>query len=107
MSTSNCSELLDACDRNLHFKEYFSSIRLTNDLVRSKPFPDCYLANAADLNVRPEDCVVFEDIIPGIEAGKAAGMRVVAVEDTYSSYAEEKKREMADYYIVDFRELLL
>lgn len=107
MSTSNSRELLNACERNLHFMEYFDSVRTTDEVVRSKPFPDCYLLNAADLKVRPEDCVVFEDIIPGIQAGKAAGMRVYAVADLYSENAESEKKRLSDGFISDYRELII
>ena len=50
----------------------------------------------------PERCLVFEDIVPGILAGKSAGMRVCAVEDLYSVQSREEKRALADYYIDDF-----
>ena len=106
MSTSNSRELLNACERNLHFMEYFDSIRTTDEVENSKPFPDCYLLNAADIGVRPEDCVVFEDIIPGIQAGKAAGMRVFAVADHYSKDAESVKKRLSDGFITDYRELI-
>ena len=61
---------------------------------------------ASQLNVAPEKCLVFEDIIPGIQAGKAAGMSVCAVEDPYSADQREQKRELADYYIDDYFEIL-
>lgn len=51
-------------------------------------------------------CLVFEDIVPGIMAGKAAGMKVCAVEDEYSSYQETEKRRLADYYIKDYMEIM-
>lgn len=47
----------------------------------------------------------FEDIIPGIQAGKRAGMEVCAVEDAYSLAEREEKEKLADYYIVDFNHL--
>ena len=87
--------------------EYFDSIRTTDEVENSKPFPDCYLLNAADLGVRPENCVVFEDIIPGIQAGRAAGMRVYAVADRYSKDAESEKKRLSDGFITDYRELIV
>ena len=45
---------------------------------------------------------MFEDIIPGIQAGKNAGMKVCAVEDAYSLQEKESKQALADYYINDF-----
>jgi sugar-phosphatase len=52
-------------------------------LVRGKPDPEGYLKAAAALGVAPEDCVVFEDAPPGIQAGRAAGMKVVAIASTH------------------------
>jgi sugar-phosphatase len=46
---------------------------------RVKPDPDPYLLGAERLGVAPADCVVLEDAPAGIAAGRAAGMRVVAV----------------------------
>ena len=46
---------------------------------RGKPAPDAYLAAAAGLAIDPRRCVVFEDTTPGIDAGLAAGARVVGV----------------------------
>ena len=50
--------------------------------------------------------MVFEDIIPGIQAGKAAGMKVCAVEDAYSLDQTKEKKALADYYIRHFAEVL-
>lgn len=53
---------------------------------RGKPLPDIYLVALQTINaslapgeppVRPEECLVFEDSVPGVEAGRRAGMRVV------------------------------
>lgn len=56
---------------------------------RGKPLPDIYLVALMTINehirkttpeepeVRPEECLVFEDSVPGVEAGRRAGMRVV------------------------------
>jgi sugar-phosphatase len=54
-----------------------------DDVRRSKPHPEGYLAAAERLGVAAGDCVVFEDSPVGIEAGQAAGMRVVAVRTTF------------------------
>jgi sugar-phosphatase len=49
------------------------------DVPHGKPSPDVYLLGAELLNVAPADAVVFEDAEAGIQAGLAAGMRVVVV----------------------------
>lgn len=55
-------------------------LRITAESVsESKPHPEGFLKAAAMLGVDPADCVVFEDSGAGIEAGLAAGMRVIGV----------------------------
>nr|WP_232479179.1 HAD family phosphatase [Roseomonas rosulenta] len=47
------------------------------DVDRPKPWPDIYLAAAAACGAAPQDCVVIEDSVPGVRAGRAAGCRVL------------------------------
>ena len=56
---------------------------------RGKPSPDIYLKAARQLGVDPKECLVFEDALSGVRAGKAAGCMVVAVPDPRFD-AEEK-----------------
>jgi len=53
-----------------------------DDVKAGKPAPDGYLLAASCLQVKPSDCVVIEDAPAGIQAGKSAGMRVIAVAST-------------------------
>lgn len=61
-------------------RELFGVVVTPEDVSRGKPAPDMFLLAAERLGVAPEDCVVFEDGVPGIEAARAAGMRVVVIE---------------------------
>lgn len=106
IATSNSRELVENIISVHDLTQDFSCIMTGCDVKRGKPSPDIYLAVAKDLQVRPEDCLVFEDIIPGIQAGKSAGMEVCAVEDDYSLYQTKEKKALADYYIRDYREIL-
>lgn len=47
--------------------------------TRSKPDPEVFLLGAQAIGVLPVDCIVFEDAAAGVQAGKAAGMRVVGI----------------------------
>ena len=67
-------------------RPYFQAIVDGQQVERPKPFPDIYLKAAAQLNFPPRDCVVFEDSPTGVEAARAAGMRVVAVETTPTEF---------------------
>lgn len=53
------------------------------DVVHKKPAPDIFLAAARKLEVAPAGCVVVEDAVNGIQAAKAAGMRCVAVAQSF------------------------
>lgn len=59
--------------------------------LRGKPHPDEFLLAAKRLKARPSECVVFEDSVHGVRAGKRAGMRVVAVTTGKMSAARLKK----------------
>ena len=57
----------------------FDVIFAAEDVARSKPAPDGYLAAIGALGLLPRECVVIEDSVAGIAAGLAAGCHVVAV----------------------------
>ena len=105
IATSNSRELVDLVIDKLNVKEYFSSIRTSCEVEKGKPAPDIYLLVAKDLKVPADKCLVFEDVIQGIMAGKHAGMKVCAVYDHFTKEDNNKKQELADYYIESFKEL--
>ena len=102
IATSNSRELVENIAAVHNLRDYFSCIMTACDVQKGKPAPDIYLAVAERLGVDPGRCLVFEDIIPGIQAGKSAGMEVCAVEDIYSAHVREEKQLLADYYLEDF-----
>ena len=73
---------------------------------RGKPAPDIYLLALKTVNdsreegereIRPDECLVFEDSVPGVEAGRRAGMRVVWVPHPglYEEYKDRKEEVLA------------
>lgn len=106
IATSNSRELAANVMAAHGLASRFACIMTGCDVTKGKPAPDIYLAVARALGVRPERCLVFEDIVHGIMAGQAAGMKVCAVYDDTSAIHDDEKRTLADYYIHDFRELL-
>jgi 16S rRNA pseudouridine516 synthase len=106
IATSNSRELVDNIVAVHQLEQYFSCIMTGCEVEKGKPAPDIYLAVADSLQVKPEECLVFEDIVEGIMAGKAAGMKVCAVYDKHSAHHDEEKRNLADYYTYTFRELI-
>ncbi|MER5882449.1 HAD-IA family hydrolase [Streptomyces sp. NPDC001941] len=75
------------------------ALRVTAERVgASKPDPEGFLKGAAELGFAPADCVAFEDSQAGIEAARAAGMRVVGVGPRAAAFAP-------DVHVLDLREL--
>lgn len=105
IATSNSRELVERVIQALHLEGVFDCVLTGTDQFKGKPAPDIYLAVAAELNVPAADCLVFEDIPVGIQAGKSAGMTVCAVEDAYSADKRAEKKRLADYFITSYREL--
>ncbi|MDH6356439.1 HAD family phosphatase [Parabacteroides sp. PF5-9] len=65
-------------------EDLFDTIVTADRITKGKPDPMCYLLAASDLAVSPPDCLVFEDSFAGIQAGTAAGMRVIGLSTTNS-----------------------
>jgi HAD superfamily hydrolase (TIGR01509 family) len=55
------------------------------DVENKKPFPDIYLKAAAEIGLDPEECLVVEDAVSGIKAGKSAGCRCLAVTSSFDA----------------------
>ncbi|WP_429146444.1 HAD family hydrolase [Anaerotaenia torta] len=106
IATSNSRELAETVLKKHDMEEYFTSIRTSCEVAKGKPFPDIYLLVAEDLGVEPQRCLVFEDVLQGVMAGKNAGMKVCAVYDEHSSKDREAKIRLADYYVHSIREVL-
>lgn len=68
--------------RTIGAAPYLSAVVYGDEVEHGKPAPDIFLKAAAALGVMPRECIVIEDSINGIQAGAAAGMRVVHVPDT-------------------------
>jgi beta-phosphoglucomutase len=61
-----------------------------DDVVSKKPAPDIFLSAAAKLGLLPAQCAVVEDAVNGVQAAKAAGMRCVAVAQTFPATLLER-----------------
>lgn len=74
--------------------KYFNHYMSAEEVDHGKPAPDIFIAAAHRLGFEPRECVVFEDAPSGIEAGKAAGSFVVALETTH------KKEQLTHYDMI-------
>lgn len=102
IATSNSRELVENVISVHGLTGYFDSIVTACEVDKGKPAPDVYLEAAKRCGAVPEKCLVFEDIVAGIMAGKSAGMKVCAVEDAYSRHQDAEKKRLSDYFITDY-----
>ncbi|WP_350289924.1 beta-phosphoglucomutase [uncultured Croceitalea sp.] len=79
---------------------YFDAIVDGNSVSNAKPNPEVFLIAAKELGVSPENCVVFEDAVAGIQAANAANMLSIGIGD------KEVLHE-ADYVFTDFTQIEL
>lgn len=106
IGTSNSIELTQNVLEALDISHYFDTVVTACMVNAGKPKPDIYLKAAEILGVSPSKCIVFEDILQGIMAGKNAGMTTVAVDDNYSRDSAAMKAELADYFIDNFDDFM-
>jgi len=83
---------------------FFEVIVTGEEVERGKPAPDIYLCAAEHLGILADACLVVEDALPGIAAGKAAKMRVAAIPDRRFVDPSEYQKT-ADYVLNSVKEL--
>ena len=83
IASSTPVENLEMFLKNTVLGHYFQHFVSAEEVAHGKPAPDIFIAAAHYLGFEPHECIVFEDAPAGIEAGKAAGCFVVALETTH------------------------
>ncbi len=78
---------------------YFDAISDGTNITRSKPDPEVFLLAAEYLGLQPEDCLVVEDALAGIDAAKAGGMLAAGI-------GEASGYEKTDFALDTFSDLL-
>ena len=100
--TSTGPELVNHIDSLLSIYEKFDIVITSKDTTIHKPQPEPYLIAMKRLQLEPNQCIVFEDSIQGIKAGKAAGSYVIALEGSL----EKEVLTEADLIISSFYDLI-
>ncbi len=95
-SSKNCSLIL----KKAGIDNLFEAIVTGNDIERGKPNPDVFLRAASGLGVNPDECLVFEDAVLGVEASKRANIKCIGVD----RYGNPQRLNKADLVIDDLSE---
>ena len=106
IATSGIKVNIDFMFDNVPIKQFFDKIVDANDIKKGKPEPEIFLKTAEEVGFTGEQCIVFEDSIAGVQAGKAAGMKVVALTTTHTpEELKEADLVIKDYTEIDFNKL--
>lgn len=89
-----------------NLNDYFSIIYTREDAKEIKPNPEIYLRILNELNVKKEQCLVFEDSLIGIEAANNAGIDVVAMYDKYSDLEHAEIEKKSTYNFKSYEEVI-
>lgn len=101
VTSSNLVKMENVYRAHPDFKSMFDFILTSEDFTESKPSPYCYLKAMNMFGANPQDCVVFEDSVSGLQAGKASGAFVVGL---LTTNPENVVREYSNLVIRDFND---
>lgn len=89
-----------------NFYDMFDLIYSKGAVKELKPNPEIHIKVMNTLNVKPEECFIFEDSLIGVEAANAAKIDVAIIYDKYSDGNRKQINEKAQYKFDNFQELL-
>ncbi|MBK9284551.1 MAG: hexitol phosphatase HxpB [Sphingobacteriaceae bacterium] len=104
LATSSYQILIDAVINKLKLQGVFDVIVSAEKMEYGKPHPEVFLACAKLLQVTPQECIVIEDSVNGVIAGKAAQMAVISVPDIDHKFL--KQFAVADFQCENMQEVL-
>jgi 16S rRNA pseudouridine516 synthase len=81
LATSSIRPLAEPWLARHELAQYFNAVTTGEEVKNGKPAPDIYLEAARRVGIAPENCLVVEDALAGVQSGKSAGMTVFAIPD--------------------------
>ena len=103
LASSSPKHMIDALVTHFNLTHYFDCITSADVVELGKPHPAVFLHCAASLGSNPNQCLVLEDSINGMIAGKAARMKVIVVpdelhfDDPRFALADAKLKSLEDF----------
>lgn len=104
LATSSNVELMETVIETLQLGDYFDALCSAQHLTHGKPHPQVFINCAQELGVHASHCLVVEDSVNGVIAGKAAHMKVVAIPEEEQKH--NPKFSIADYKLDSLLELI-
>ncbi len=108
LATSAPPGNVDFAFNYLPIKKYFNFTFNASHISKGKPDPEIYIKTINALDLKPENCIVFEDSLSGIKAAIAAGANVIGVSTTHQPHElNGVKKVIADFTDLYYEDLLL
>lgn len=92
--------------KKANLDDIFSIIYSKGDVKELKPNPEVHYKILEKLNVKPEECLIIEDSLIGVEAANNAGIEVAVMYDKYSDSSRDEINRLSQYQFKNFEELL-
>lgn len=109
-TSRHCIDIYTTQNKNIiekaNLEDIFNIILTKDDVKAKKPNPEVYQKIMQKFNVKPEECLIIEDALIGVEAAKNAGIEVAVMYDKYADGDREQINRMADYKFDNFKQLL-
>lgn len=106
VATSGYEGMCKTTFKRLGILEYIDEYAFSAEVGVNKSKPDVYLLAAKRIGVEPGECMVFEDIVQGINTAKNAGFMTCAVYDESNRDETDRLKQLSDRYITGWSELL-
>ena len=106
----HCVAIYQTQNKNIinkaNLNDMFSLILTKDDVITKKPSPEVHEKVMEKLKVTKEQCLIIEDSLIGVEAGKNAGIEVAVMYDQYANGDREQIDKLANYSFQNFNEML-
>jgi HAD superfamily hydrolase (TIGR01509 family) len=86
--------------------EYFDIFSCGCQDIKGKPYPDIFLSAANQLKVNPEECLVLEDTLYGVQAAVNANMKVISIFDKFALHEHPDMKKLTGNFFYNYTELL-
>lgn len=102
LATVSHRALLEAVLTGNNILDLFDALTDVSQVSRGKEEPDLYWFAAEQLGLKPQECMVFEDVLLGINSAKKGGFYTCGVKDHASGKEEQEIRRRADCFVESF-----
>ncbi len=104
--TASPHDFLDPCVKRLGWEKYFDNLWSSDDFNLRKAEPLIFIKAAEKLGAAPQNCFMLDDNVQALSSAKEAGLKTIAVYDSFSKEYEKEMRGFANKYVFTLDEIL-